>query len=92
MVSGNFLAGWAPTCACVCGRGRLGYRPAVSEVGATLKRTAREFRQDNLTDWAAALTYYAVLSIFPALVVFVAIVGLVGPGPADDRRDHAHRR
>ena len=31
----------------------------------TLKRTVREFREDNLTDWAAALTYYAVLSIFP---------------------------
>ncbi len=50
-------------------------------VVATLKRTVREFRQDNLTDWAAALTYYAVLSIFPALVVFVAIVGLVGQDP-----------
>jgi len=48
---------------------------------ATVKRTAREFRQDHLTDWAAALTYYAVLSIFPALVVFVAIVGLVGQDP-----------
>jgi hypothetical protein len=31
-----------------------------------LKRTVNEFRDDNLTDWAAALTYYAVLSIFPA--------------------------
>jgi membrane protein len=32
-----------------------------------LKRTFREFREDNVTDWAAALTYYSVLSIFPAL-------------------------
>ena len=32
----------------------------------TLKRTVREFRDDGLTDWAAALTYYAVLAIFPA--------------------------
>jgi hypothetical protein len=31
----------------------------------TLKRTASEFSEDNLTDSAAALTYYAVLSIFP---------------------------
>ena len=45
---------------------------------ATLKRTVREFRDDNLTDWAAALTYYAVLSIFPALIALVSIVGLVG--------------
>jgi membrane protein len=44
-------------------------------------RTIREFRADNLTDWAAALTYYSILSIFPALVAFVGIVGLVGKNP-----------
>jgi membrane protein len=64
-----------------------------------LKRTVSEFRDDNLTDWAAALTYYAVLSIFPALIVLVSILGLagesatntildnikaLGPGPAQD--------
>jgi membrane protein len=43
-----------------------------------LKRTIREFREDNLTDWAAALTYYGVLAIFPALIVLVSILGLVG--------------
>ena len=43
-----------------------------------LKRTVREFRDDNLTDWAAALTYYAILSIFPALLVLVAVLGLIG--------------
>ena len=45
---------------------------------AALKRTVREFRADNLTDWAAALTYYSVLAIFPALIVLVSILGLVG--------------
>ena len=45
---------------------------------ATLKRTIREFKADNLTDWAAALTYYGVLSIFPALIAIVSIVGLFG--------------
>jgi membrane protein len=45
---------------------------------AALKRTFREFREDNLTDWAAALTYYTVLAIFPALIVLVSILGLVG--------------
>jgi len=64
-----------------------------------LRRTIREFREDNLTDWAAALTYYGVLAIFPALIVLVSILGLVGesatqplidnlgrvaPGPAKD--------
>jgi membrane protein len=43
------------------------------------KRTFREFREDNLTDWAAALTYYGVLAVFPALIALVAILGLVGP-------------
>jgi membrane protein len=64
-----------------------------------LKRTGKEFQEDNLTDWAAALTYYGVLSIFPALIVLVSILGLIGesatqplidnlgsvaPGPAKD--------
>jgi membrane protein len=44
----------------------------------TLKRTGKEFQEDNLTDWAAALTYYGVLSIFPALLALVSILGLVG--------------
>lgn len=46
--------------------------------GATLKRTAKEFSDDNLTHWAAALTYYGVLSIFPALLAAVAVLGLIG--------------
>ena len=66
---------------------------------ATLKRTVHEFRDDNLTDWAAALTYYGVLAIFPALIVLTSVLGLIGesatqplldelgkiaPGPAND--------
>jgi membrane protein len=43
-----------------------------------LKRTVTEFKDDNLTDWAAALTYYGILAIFPALIVLVSILGLVG--------------
>ena len=44
----------------------------------TVRRTIAEFKEDNLSDSAAALTYYAVLSIFPALIALVSIVGLVG--------------
>ena len=44
----------------------------------TLKRTGKGFQDDNLTDWAAALTYYGVLSIFPALIALVSILGLIG--------------
>ncbi len=65
----------------------------------TLKRTFKEFSADNLTDWAAALTYYGLLALFPALIALVSILGLVGdsatqplidnlssvaPGPAKD--------
>jgi membrane protein len=61
---------------------RADYRPegAERESGwlATLKRTATEFSEDNLTDWAASLTYYGLLSLFPALIALVSIVGLVG--------------
>jgi len=48
---------------------------------AILKRTAKEFQEDNITDWAAALTYYAVLALFPAMIALVAVVGLVGQYP-----------
>jgi membrane protein len=44
---------------------------------ATIVRTIREFKEDKLQHWAAALTYYAVLSLFPALLVMVSLVGLV---------------
>jgi len=67
--------------------------------GAVLKRTVKGFSKDNLTDWAAALTYFGVLAIFPALIVLVSLLGLIGesatqplidnlgkvaPGPAKD--------
>ncbi len=44
----------------------------------SLKRTVAEFGRDQCTDLAAALTYYTVLSIFPALIALVSILGLVG--------------
>ena len=43
-----------------------------------LKRTAVEFKDDNCTDWAAALTYYGVLAMFPALIALTSLIGLVG--------------
>jgi membrane protein len=43
-----------------------------------LKRTVKEFQEDKLTDWAAALTYYGVMSLFPMLIVLVAQLGIVG--------------
>jgi len=46
---------------------------------AVVKRAAKEFKHDNLTDLAAALTYYAVLSIVPGLIVLISLLGLMGP-------------
>jgi membrane protein len=43
-----------------------------------LKRTVREYRRDNLPDWAAALTYYGILSLFPGLLVLVSALRLFG--------------
>ena len=48
-----------------------------------LERTWRSFPQHDLSDWAASLTYYAVLSIFPALIVLMAVVGQLSRGAAD---------
>ncbi len=59
---------------------RRDYRPTGTYDKPTtfgvLRRTATEFSEDNLTDWAAALTYYGLLALFPALIALVSIVGL----------------
>ena len=55
-------------------------RPAT---GGVLKRTFTEFHTDNLTDLAAALTYYGVLSIFPMIIVIVSVLGLIGHSVTD---------
>jgi membrane protein len=44
----------------------------------TLKRTLTEFQEDNLSAWAAALTYYGLLSLFPALIAMVSLIGIFG--------------
>ncbi|MEU1604414.1 YihY/virulence factor BrkB family protein [Micromonospora matsumotoense] len=54
---------------------------------AALKRTGREFQEDSLTDWAAALTYYGVLSIFPGMLVLISILGLLGERATSGVRD-----
>ena len=73
--------------------------PVKVGLGATIKRTFTEFSADNMTDWAAALTYYGVQALFPAIIAMVSIIGLIGgdltktlldnvgsvaPGPAKD--------
>lgn len=43
-----------------------------------LKRSVKQFKHDDITDRAAALTYYGVLAIFPGVLVLVSILGLLG--------------
>jgi membrane protein len=61
---------------------RRDYRPEgverKSSLFATLKRAFTEYNEDNMGDWAAALTYYGLLALFPALIALVALVGIVG--------------
>ncbi len=45
------------------------------------RKTGREFSKDQCTDLAAALTYYAVLSLFPAVIALLSLVGVFGQGP-----------
>jgi len=48
-----------------------------------LTRAGKEFIADDMLDWAAALTYYSVLSIFPGIIVLTALVGLLGQSATD---------
>ncbi|GAA2221745.1 YihY/virulence factor BrkB family protein [Micromonospora olivasterospora] len=77
-------------------RGAAGSRPVGPDEGpespahlpgaswkAALRRTRGEFQDDRLTDWAAALTYYGVLSIFPGLLVLISVLGLLGPSATE---------
>src|SRR6201991_2403310 len=46
---------------------------------AILKRTVKQFSEDQLTTWAAALTYFGVLSLFPMILALVSVLGVIGP-------------
>jgi membrane protein len=57
-------------------------RRALRATPRVLLRTGRAFYDDQMTHHAAALTYYALMSLFPALLLAVSILGLVGQYPA----------
>jgi membrane protein len=58
----------------------------VRDAISVLRRTFDAFRADNLTDRAAALTYYGLLSLFPAVIAVVSVVGLVGDPATTTRK------
>jgi membrane protein len=59
-----------------------------SSWSSILKRTGKQFGEDKLSTWAAALTYYAILSIFPALLALISILGLIGPSATQPLLDN----
>jgi membrane protein len=83
----------------VAGDGRAGNASAPDEPTklskrgwfAALKRAAKEYSDDNIGDWAAALTYYAILSIFPALLVLVSLLGLAGQSTTQTLLDNVNQ-
>ncbi|MFB7754147.1 YihY/virulence factor BrkB family protein, partial [Streptomyces sp. NPDC056121] len=50
---------------------------------AALRRTPVSMWSDDVSDWAAALTYYAILALLPAMLVTVSLIGLVSPATTD---------
>ncbi|MBT2529797.1 YihY/virulence factor BrkB family protein [Streptomyces sp. ISL-99] len=58
---------------------------------AVLKRTVKEFKDDELADRAAALTYYGVLSLFPALLVLVSLLGIAGKSATQQVMDNLQK-
>lgn len=53
-----------------------------------LRRALKQFKVDELTDRAAALTYYGVQAIFPGLLVLVSILGLLGKSTTNSLVDN----
>jgi len=43
-----------------------------------LKRSVKQFKHDDITDRAAALTYFGVLALFPGMLVLISVLGLLG--------------
>ena len=55
---------------------------------AILKRTFKQFSDDQLTTWAAALTYFGVLSLFPMMLALVSVLGVIGPSATQPLLDN----
>src|SRR4051794_20147319 len=55
---------------------------------AILKRTVKQFSDDQLTTWAAALTYFGVLSLFPMMLALVSVLGVIGPSATQPLLDN----
>ena len=57
------------------------YWEQMRRTGLVLRQTAVSFYDDTMTQHAAAMTYYALMSLFPALLLGVSLLGLLGQYP-----------
>lgn len=62
--------------------------PSGTSKKSIFKGTVARFREIGLTNWAAALTYYGVLALFPAIIAVVSILGLIGPSATQPLLDN----
>ncbi|MFE6098011.1 YihY/virulence factor BrkB family protein [Streptomyces massasporeus] len=62
-----------------------------SSWAAVLKGTLKEFKKDELTDRAAALTYYSILALFPALLALISLLGIVGQSATQQVLDNIQK-
>ncbi|MFI9155569.1 YihY/virulence factor BrkB family protein [Streptomyces sp. NPDC053367] len=58
---------------------------------AVLKGTLKEFKKDELTDRAAALTYYGILALFPALLALISLLGVAGKSATQEVLDNIQK-
>ncbi|RST03711.1 YihY/virulence factor BrkB family protein [Streptomyces sp. WAC05950] len=58
---------------------------------AVMRGTVKEFKDDELADRAAALTYYGVLAVFPALLVLVSLLGIAGESVTNQVLDNLQK-
>lgn len=73
------------------GRRRTPDGSAQALLGAVLKGTLKEFKKDELTDRAAALTYYGILALFPALLALISLLGIVGQSASQQVLDNIQK-
>src|SRR3954447_1315747 len=56
----------------------------MKELGRAFGRAGRAFYDDQMTQHAAALTYYGLMSLFPAVLLGLSLLGLLGEYPRTD--------
>ncbi|MEV0368800.1 YihY/virulence factor BrkB family protein [Streptomyces sp. NPDC050636] len=62
--------------------------PTWAQCRTALRRTPVSVWNDDVTDWAASLTYYSVLALLPSLIVTVSLIGVADPAATEQLINH----